>query len=762
MLPHLTRTIAVLLTAALSLIATANAQPITPSKALSPPVGLEGTFLDPFRIIVFQYLEYELEEDDTYADLCLEGEETRGTRAFECMPHRRTKTYSALDLSPWYLTNIQCDGSDSCILDNPVGPYLGPIYRGDENVFRYINRLVQPTEDTAVDVCKRIITPNSDVDPHVPDYARMELDNCTDQYILNRADLPMIPTDDQGEMPDVKEGREEEFCQPLRMIPLQLWEQEYIPSQYYVEAWRKTMENTAWLARFGTAPKEPFYLALGAGLEDTIDIRDDYGLVNINDLVEPWGGETQYERIYDPTHPFSPRWDFTFNERDHFSPATAAYGGDPRNAVRCSGEAFYPVIKTDIMNWRLPSFSLYITWRIAFNIVCYDVKIFGIPCFEFFNANSNDPPCPTKWNGEEKVEEELGKQFRQILCGPPHIEDLCEHITKPVAPANALKMRENDDENFPFGVPDGYTFEEYFDDHRPYMRCWDTGLECGRDIPPVVGEGVLDPYLMYPDPPGYLYAIMGAGREGESCTMGGDDFNVSQFDLQGDPIMAWMELKLYALRGMRKAGLNCLVRHEKLFKPMTGEEIIANRAGGQYQKPTPDTHGDLVRYSTFPWPLQWRGYISDPEAEYRYPNFGSDGGAPIKGTGLDDAKAGEVLLFDETVVQSGGAGTWRLPYVAFVTDACNDANECPPAPSHFVKAVAYNHGKFPDACGNTEALEQGEEYTMWKGALPDYNMELFEGAESYTQSCDDPYNSFCTENYWGDVKRYFPKDDQRR
>lgn len=710
--------------------------------------------LSSFLILVFIY-PYTEDEDDTYAELCLSGEENelRGARNPECSPHKRTRTFSPLDLNPWYLTNIQCEGAESCILDDPVGPYVGPVYRGDENMYRYINRLVQPSDDTAVDVCKRIIIPNNDLDPYNPVVARMELDNCTSQYILHRANLPRIPADNQGELPDIIEGREEEFCQPLRMIPVLPIEQEYLPSAYYVEAWRKTMMNPAWLARLGLAPKEPFTAGMGVAFEETIEIRDDYSRVEINDLTE-----FQYERIYDPTHPFSPRWDFLYNERDHFSPMTVEYSGDPSNAVRCAGGpmAGSNIIKTDIMTWRLPAFEFYMTWRIAFNIICFNAQFVGIPCWEYFGATADDPPCPTKFWGPEKVELVLSRQMRQILCGPPHIEDLCEHITKPVAPANALKLRENNDENFPEGVPQGYTFEEYFEDHRPYMRCWDTGMECGRDYPPPYGEGVIDPYLFDGDA-GMEYAVMGAGREGESCTIGGGNgVTASQVDMGADPIMDWMELKLYQLRGMRETGISCIVKHEKVFKVGNGEEIIANRAGGVYQKTTPDTKGNYNRYGTFPWPLQWRGYITDPEVELRYPNFGAGGAAPLRGNGLDDALMGQILVFDDEIVEGNG----RLPYVAFVTETNNEITEG--VEPHFVKAVAYNHGKFPDACANTEYWGQGEEYTMYKDTLPAYNQGLFEGVGEHTETCDDPMNSFCIEPLWGDVKRYFPKDDLRR
>ena len=779
MLFQLIQKFAALLAMLFLCISGASAQPITPSKALSGPVGLEGSVLEPFLILVYTPLEWTLEEDYTYRDICIEGDEIRGSRFPGCIPHRRTKTYSPLDLSPWQMTNIQCEGAESCVMEQQEGPYLGPVYRGQENIQRYTNRLVQTAEDTSVDVCKRLIIPNNDVNPYDPVVARMELDSCTNQYILHRSDLPRIPIDNQGELPDIKEDSQlpggvlNEFCQPLRMIPMAEDEQEYVPSQYYVEAWRKTMMDPEWLVRNGLAEKEPYYGALGIGLEEDMPIRDDYGIVNINDLAEEAPKYIQFERIYDPTHPFTPRWDFLYNERDHFSPLTVEYSKDPLNAVRCAGDKLVNIIKTDVLTWRKPSFELYMNWRIAFNILCYNIKIYGVDCFKLFDADEENPPCPTAYDGIEKAEIANYKlpdgygtftgsiQLRKLLCGPPHIEDLCEHITKPVAPANALKLREANEENFPFGVPQGYTFAQYFGDHRPYMRCWDTGLECGRDIDPVYGEGVVDPYLL-DGTAGAEYAVMGAGREGESCTMGGGNGEtVSQVDGEGDPIMDWMELKLYALRGMREVGINCLVKHEKVFKVGSGEELLANRAGGQYQKPTPDTQCELTRYSTFPWPLQWRGYITDPEEEFRYPNLGY-GAAPLRGTGLDATRPGEILLFDESVVQAGAPGSWRVPYTAFVTEACNEAAECPPAPSHFVKAVAYNYGKFPDACAVTDNWFQGEEYTMYKGALPDYNADLFEAVGEHTTSCDDPANSFCTEQYWDTVKRYFPKDDQRR
>lgn len=726
--------------------------------AMIPGLASAQNVTESHTIMVYEYDDTGA-EDTAYADACFEGGETRGARSNGCIPHRQTNSYSVLDLNPWYMTNVQCAGS--CILDGGDGPYVGPLYRGQENMHRYINRLVQPGEDTAVDVCNLQVEPNSNTDPYDPAAARNELDGCTNQYILHRSGHPRIPLDNQGELPDINEGREQAFCQPMDMQPLgDVENTDYRPSDYYITAWQKTMEDPGYLARGGAAPKEPSYAELGVDLNDPIAVRDDFGVVEVNDLVEPWGDPTGRERIYDPTHPFSPRWDFVYNEREHFSPGTVVYSHDPVNAVRCAGGHNANIIPTDVMAWRQTSFELYMTWRIRFNVWCRMTDWGWISCWNFFNGAADAPPCPTRYNGAEKVENRLGRGIRQLLCGPPHIEDLCEHITKPVAPANVLKMRD-EGEAFAAGAPPGYTFAEYFDNHRPYMRCWDTGMECGRAAPPDVGEGEVDGWLT--QTAGANYAIVGAGRENQSCTMGGAPEGSSQVDGGANPIMNWMEFKLYALRGMRKGGLNCLPQHEKLYKPSTGEELIGNRAGGQYQRRTPDSTGQMVRYTTFPWPLQWRGYVNDPNPETRYPNFGSpDGTAPLRGTGLDNARAGEILIFDQDVVQAGEPGTWRQPYLAFVTEVCNAGAACPPSPSHWVKAIAYNHGKFPDACGNTDNMEMGEEYTMYQGALPAYNQSLYAGVGPHTTTCDDPSNSACTEQYWGTVKRYFPKDDQRR
>ncbi len=674
------------------------------------------------------------EEDYTYRDLCLMGDEIRGGRFPECIPHKRTNNFSPLYLSPWYLTNIQSVDPDM------PGPHVGPGYRGDRNNFR----LIQPTEETTVDVCKQIVEPNSDLDPYNPITARKEMDNCTDQYILFRSNFPRIPVATQGELPDIEQERQD-FCQPLRMVPFPIEEQEYVPSEYYVEAWKKTMMDTQHLARGGLAPKEPLYSALGLSLKETIDIRPDFSIVEINDLTE-----FPYERIYDPTHPYTPRWDFLYNERAQFSPMTTPYGGNPTDAVRCAKD-----VPTDVMTWRKPGFELYITWRIAFNIACYEYPY----CWAYFMGTSEDPPCPTKYNGPEKVEIITNKQTRQVLCGPPHIVELCDHITKPVAPANALKLRDINEENFPFGVAQGYSFKQYFGENKPYMRCWDTGLECGRTEPPIIMYGIPDLYQAE-ELDGANYAVVGAGREGESCLIGGGNgTTVSQVDGMADPVMDWMELKLYQLRGRRETGLDCLVKHERVWKLGNGEEIITGRSGGQWQKLLPSVEGELIQYDTMPFPLSWRGYVGEPEPEMRFPSLGAPGPLALP-AGLDYAWPGEVLVYDQDVTMVGPPGTWRLPYIGFTTEVNNVRAEGKGL--HWVKMLSYNHGKFPDSCGNTEYLGLGEEFTVYKTDLPTHNKETLDALGHHTKECEDPMLSACIEPLWGAVKRYVPIQDIRR
>ncbi len=730
--------------------------------------SLDGEFVFFPSLLQYSYKPSFSSEDSTYKNQCLKDDLSAvhsgtvssgvdavfGSRPSECMPHKITANTTPLRFTPWYYLTIQNPakfGTPEAI------PYVGPIYRGDEDRQRFSNRLVQTLQPgdqlASVNTCRTIITPNASTRyPSTPEgvfnsmkATRLELDSCANQYILHQAAKPRVPTDDQGEKPAIKTGREKVFCQPLRMVKMPDKEQEYEPSDYYVEAWQKLLTDADYKLRPG-AKTEPRYSKLqiddkNVKIENPIEIRDDFGVTRINDMAE-----FPYERIYDPSHPFTPRWDFVTNERAKYSILTLPYGGNPLDAVKCAE------VKVDILKFRESAFNFYIMIRILFNIVCYEYKQY---CWNWFNCKSDKPCCATKWDGKDKV------PGAQLACGPPRIKELCRFLAKPVVPANALKLREVNVTNFPQGPPPGVTFFEYFDNHRPYLRCWDTGFECGRTEKDIDFKDTAAKAMRY--------AVMGVGREGETCSYAGGD-GTSRSDRDGnDPIQNWAEMKLYSVRGSREVGVHCLVKHEKVFKPGGSEDFVLAKAGVHWSKSshkqtTASGNSKNVRYKPQVWPLGWRGYVGDPTAEQAFPNFPD--ASPTIRTGLDNAHKGEILIFDPSVVNKG-TGNWRIPYTAFVLKTNNRASNSGSAPvgPEYVKAMAFNHGKYPDICGNTDNWGFGAQYTMYKSQLPEYNIGLLQEIADQeipvTASCDDPMMSSCIEPYWNTVKRYYPPEDYR-
>jgi hypothetical protein len=168
-------------------------------------------------------------------------------------------------------------------------------------------------------------------------FVRLQLDNCTNQYILNRSIYPFQKEDvklrsmddaldytkdpataDYTKMLDL-EGE----CQPLRMVVDT--QNEYSVSEYLKWAWEKTMLNPD--ARKTTkgakclhcvstdvpCDREP-HLPCGVKLENTDKMKpiEPFPEINLSEL-----GAVQYEEIIDPTHPFSPRWDWLLTDRDY-------------------------------------------------------------------------------------------------------------------------------------------------------------------------------------------------------------------------------------------------------------------------------------------------------------------------------------------------------------------------------------------------------------------------------------------------------------
>ncbi len=261
---------------------------------------------------------------------------------------------------------------------------------------------------------------------------RLQLDNCTNQYILNTAMGSM-----QKEMPNRALSMEnpdnpeerislQTHCQPLNMM--QDSSNEYDPATYLSVAWEKMLDKP------GKRKTTPSYLRCMPAMANTAtDLLSDgtYGVPYDREPHLPCTNSipgkpikldnpiptptipamklseisaTTYEEILDPTHPFSPRWDFVLSDRDYGNPslnwaslgnsASAAakaaviyglhqyYMQDTKNTIFCAGvkEAKNEngrakadkEVKVDVLEFRRSKFDNALLRRTAFNWACFN------------------------------------------------------------------------------------------------------------------------------------------------------------------------------------------------------------------------------------------------------------------------------------------------------------------------------------------------------------------------------------------------------
>ncbi len=261
---------------------------------------------------------------------------------------------------------------------------------------------------------------------------------------------------------------------------------------------------------------------------------------------------------------------------------------------------------------------------------------------------------------------------------------------------------------------------------------------------------------------GSNYAILGAGREGESCMIGGGKGEGGVAN--PDPITSWSELKLYYVRSTRM-NLKCLANHEKLFKHYTGEGGLLRSAGQSIPRREKCANGSDGCYANVEMPFPWLGYLSDPKAAQRFPNFGNVNVTVTNlGKGLDDAMPNDVLVFGEDLVRTGNKATDRNPYVGVVANAENAATRRAngggkSSSLEFVKIRAYNHGKYLDACGNTDMLGDSTVYTMFKSGMIEPYLTIYKELGNNNNvppsyHCLDPALSACIEPLWENIPRY--------
>ncbi|MDG1286066.1 MAG: hypothetical protein P8P30_00715 [Rickettsiales bacterium] len=335
---------------------------------------------------------------------------------------------------------------------------------------------------------------------------------------------------------------------------------------------------------------------------------------------------------------------------------------------------------------------------------------------------------------------------------------------------------------------DGHGFREYFKNHRPYMRWWDTG---GEAFQPKKDPDYWCDW-------GQNDAVMGVGRDYNSihgrkaqlCRYGGgagigdscmtmqdwkDGKNGSKTIPQDRkfPSLAgseWAELKMYQANCFRTHGLSCLCQYEKTFKKQSSEEKVLTLLGAALSTPTKVSEKtqdskDMIEQIRQEAPLIWRGYVSTPanrddartgqvigkNQQFPYAYGSPKSGSIIMG-GLDKAQKHDILIWP--------AGKGGLPHVAFV-EATRNVNN--PKDLNFVEVSESNNGKYPDACGGTSYSGRGANRRLYpsKKDLPEYVQVLIEEQVAATYYCDDPELGHCVERQWNNVIIYRPRLDVR-
>lgn len=368
----------------------------------------------------------------------------------EPMPMRDTELKSFIkDFSP-YLFAYARDPEDK------TKPYTGTYYRGTPGdatqTFRMFGKGATGAKQTSACVAQLKFPAEASTVDEEAKMVRLELDNCTNQYILNSALYPyqkenttLLAMEDGGDRS--KRISLSSHCQPLKTV--NETKNEYFAADYIKAAWIKLLQNPTH-RKNPSAANEP-HLPTGITIENPIAPPDPFPDVRLSNIAA-----VPYEEINDPTHPFSPRWDYRYNERDHYSPKTAIYH-DPiqhdgrLDSVFCAGvrkadddeedkSEEDQTVKVDVLEFRRPAFDEGIMNRISYNTICklhvpvpvtgpipvvaaasYCFRIIippspfnplGLaqqkPCWQCFgltgkvNGETTLPPCTTHYGGKDQ------------------------------------------------------------------------------------------------------------------------------------------------------------------------------------------------------------------------------------------------------------------------------------------------------------------------------------------------------------------------
>lgn len=309
------------------------------------------------------------------------------------MPMKQTPNKSLIkDFSPYLYSSA---------VDSKGAPYSGNLMRGTvgdptQSVPVIQSRKAKIGENGCLDMLNlpgKATTPED-----MAKEIRLKLDNCANQHILQTAVDPfykqnstiLCPTEDDPSHLCTAE----DLCQPLKMVEDP--NQEYLVGHYLEIAWKKMLSDPT--TRTGAANEPALPMGVTLRSKQTIKPPTPFPNITLKQIAQ-----SPYEEILDPTHPFSPRWDYKYNERDHFSIMTAGYMSkywDKSQAVYCAGNRGASEnkdenqeYKVDVLEFRRDKFEPYMNQRITYNNACYMDKG-GLTSNILLGWTSTIPPLP--------------------------------------------------------------------------------------------------------------------------------------------------------------------------------------------------------------------------------------------------------------------------------------------------------------------------------------------------------------------------------
>lgn len=345
------------------------------------------------------------------------------------------------DYNP-YLWQYPRAATDTTAGTDPSMPYSGAYALGTpgdaSRTFQIFGDSAPGTQRLAACTTQIHVPMNPTTNGEWAKLIRLQVDNCTNQYLLNAAVYPVqkdsskILSGDDPTHPSKTLSVAGE-CQPLKTFTET--ENEYDAGHYLKVAWQKLLQDPGYRVSTPTVAKctpcvgglelcdhEPHLPCQGPSVQGlTIDNSlaplSTFPEVRLSTL-----STVKYENINDPSHPFSPRWDFLLNDRDYsnlddaqltvLSPAAeiikqalGIYMSKTDNAVFCAGvrtadnetdssKKADDTVRVDVMSFRKNPFETALGTRTVYNSLCYE----NIP------PNVRDVPEPTSMTIPELAE----------------------------------------------------------------------------------------------------------------------------------------------------------------------------------------------------------------------------------------------------------------------------------------------------------------------------------------------------------------------